>query len=95
MIEKSICIEINGNVENSNIIGSCQNEIRFRSSEDQLKEEIDRRRKMHKTVGMLHVACDKCGSYNYVIANFETRTAECEKCWAIRRFKELIGEKDV
>lgn len=67
------------------------NEIRFRASEDQLREELDRRRKSHKWLGALHCPCDKCGSYNYVISDFTTRTCECEQCWANRRYLELIG----
>lgn len=69
---------------------SVTQEIRFRSSEDQLMEELMKRREAHKWIGALHCPCDKCGSYWFVISDFTTRTCECEGCWAKRRYLELI-----
>lgn len=67
------------------------NEIRFRSSEDQLHDELMRRRHAHKWLGGLHVRCTHCGSYMFVISRLDTGTAECEQCWANRRYQELVG----
>lgn len=65
------------------------NEIRFRASEDQLLEELERRREVRKWF-YTDLPCDTCGSRSYVIADLSTRTCECEQCWANRRYLELI-----
>lgn len=69
---------------------SVNSEIRFRASEDQLLDELMRRREVHKIIGALHCACDKCGGYWFVISDPTTRTCECEGCWAKRRYFELM-----
>lgn len=69
-------------------------EIRFRYSEDKLLEEQLKRRKAHKWIGALHCACDKCGSYQYVMLNIVDKTCECERCWAERRYFELVDGKE-
>ena len=66
------------------------NEIRFRASEDQLYDEMLRRREAHKWIGALHLPCDKCGSYKYVMPNMLDSSCECETCWAERRYYEII-----
>lgn len=70
------------------------NEIRFRASEDQLYEELMKRRESHKWLGSLHCPCDTCGSRRYVISDLSTRTCECEECWAKRRYIELVDRVD-
>lgn len=66
------------------------NEIRFRASEDQLYEELTKRRETRKWFST-ESPCDTCGSRSYVISDLSTRTCECEQCWANRRYLELIG----
>lgn len=68
------------------------NEIRFRASEDQLYDELMRRREAHKIIGALHCPCTYCGRYTFVMPNATDRTSECEQCWAKRRYLELIDE---
>lgn len=71
------------------------NEIRFSASEDKLYDELLRRRKAYKFLGALHLrACDKCGSYNYVISNPLDMSCECEQCWANRRYIEIVNCAD-
>lgn len=66
--------------------------IRFRTSEEQVMDEAMRRRKCNGYVP--HLAC-KCGSFRYVLPNMQTRQGECEDCFIIRRYGELVrGEPD-
>lgn len=67
------------------------NEIRYRASEDQLLEELMRRREAFKLIGADRIRCDKCGMGHYVIPNIVDRTFECEQCWAKRRYIEIVN----
>lgn len=66
------------------------NEIRFRASEDQLYDELLRRRKAYKYIGADRFKCDTCGYGHYVMPNIDDRTCECEECWAKRRYIEIV-----
>ena len=66
------------------------NEIRFRHSEEQLIEEQLKRRKAYKYIGAEHIRCDKCGGHIYVMPLLAGRTFECERCWAERRYYEIV-----
>lgn len=68
-------------------------EIRFRESEDQLLEEQLKRRKAYQVIGAEHIRCDKCGGHSYVMPLMVGRTFECERCWAERRYLELIEQQ--
>ena len=65
------------------------NEINFRSSKEQIEKEIIQRRKFlaGRPIGL---RC-RCGSSSYVFGSIKYN--ECERCFAARRFKELVGEK--
>ena len=67
-------------------------EIRFRYSEDRLKDVLQRRR--NAIVGYFPVACSFCGSHRYVLTSVADGTAECEECFAKRWIKENIGDKN-
>lgn len=70
------------------------NDIRFRYSEDQLLEELMKRRNARKWF-FTNLPCDTCGSRRYVISDLSTRTCECEECWAKRIYLEIVdGRKD-
>lgn len=66
------------------------NEIIFRQSEDQLLDELFKRREAYRLYGLRVRPCDKCGEYDYVISDPTTRTCECEGCWTKRRYLELV-----
>lgn len=66
------------------------NEIRFRASEEQLYDELIKRREVYKVIGVDRIRCDKCGYGHYVIPNMVERTCECEQCWAKRRYIEIV-----
>lgn len=69
-------------------------EIRFRASEEQLLEELMKRREANKTIGADRIRCDKCGFGHYVMPNIAERTFECEQCWAKRRILEIVDGKE-
>lgn len=73
---------------------SVNSEIRFRASEEQLMDELYKRRESHKWLGCLHLPCDKCGRYWFVMSDPTTRTCECEGCWAKRRYLEIVDRKE-
>lgn len=69
-------------------------EIRFRASEDQLLEELMKRREAYKLIGADRIHCDKCGFGHYVMPLLAGRTFECEQCWAKRRYEEIVDGKE-
>lgn len=69
-------------------------EIRFRASEEQLLEELMKRREAYKTIGADRIRCDKCGFGHYVMPNIVERSFECEECWAKRRYLEIVDGKE-
>lgn len=67
-------------------------EIRFRESEEELLEEQLKRRKAYKVIGAEHIPCDKCGGRCYVMPRMAGKIFECERCWAERRYFEIVDK---
>lgn len=68
---------------------------RYNTSEEQLIEELTKRREEYKLIGVDRIRCDKCGMGHYVMPNVTERIFECEQCWAKRRYMEIVDENEI